>query len=133
MRVLVLPFLLLAACNMAGPGFRGTPSTRAEAGGSHFLLRYNDGMVEVTRTSSEFLPRFQVIATRAAQAILDATGCESRWFVGDPAMMIAGVSCDGKPAPSKPRKKHSYTCDVTGGYLTRKRGIADLQLECKRS
>ncbi|SMC51358.1 hypothetical protein SAMN06295998_102124 [Primorskyibacter flagellatus] len=133
MRVLLVLFVMLSACNVAGPGFRGAPATRAEAGGSHFLLRYSDGMVEVTRTSRAFLPRFPVIASHAAEAILMQTGCESRWFVGDPAMMIAGLSCNGGRAPPKPRKRRSYVCDVTGGYLSGRRGVSELELECRRS
>ena len=132
MRALIVFLVFLTACNMAGPGFRGATSARAEAGGSQFLLRYADGMVEVTRTSREFLPRFPVIAERAAEAILAQTGCESRWFVGDPAMMIAGLSCNGSHAPAKPRKRRSYVCDVTGGYLSRKRGVGELQMDCRR-
>ena len=57
---------LLAACDAAGPGFRGADKVVREVDGSRFTLRFRGDMVEAIRTSPEMLPRFETVARRAA-------------------------------------------------------------------
>lgn len=113
MRCLIaLCLLFLAACNTAGPGFRGVPAQTVTVEGSRFLLRINGPLAEATRTSPEFLPKFADVARKAGLATYRATGCEPRWIRGDPAMMIVGSSCNGAKPPPKPKRRVSFSCDV---------------------
>ncbi|WP_417718416.1 hypothetical protein [Salipiger sp.] len=110
-RALPLCLLLLTACDMAGPGFRGVPAVQREVEGSTFTIRVKDDMAEVIRTSMEFPARFDPISARAQKAVFLETGCRPDWVTGDPAMMVMGLSCNGAPAPKQPRKR-SIACEI---------------------
>lgn len=124
----ILLLLCLAACNTAGPGFRGIPPVEQTYDGSRFLLRQNGPLVEVIRTSPEVLPKFRDVARKASLLLQDRTGCIAAWVVGDPAMMVVGLSCDGAKPPRKPKRKVSFSCDADDIYRTQTR--IDLSLNC---
>lgn len=121
---------LLAACNTAGPGFRDAPEVTRSVDGSTFLIRVRDNMAEIIRTNPEFLPRAETIFDRAGRAVQDATGCDAAWVSGDPAMMLAGLSCDGAPPPPKPRRRSSVICNVTEYEVFGGASARALGLEC---
>ncbi len=75
--------------------------------GSAFTLRRRAAIVEAIRTNSEWLPKFQEVAPKAAIATQAWTGCKAAWVVGDPAMMWIGLSCEGSPAPQMTLSKRS--------------------------
>ncbi len=113
MRLLPLIALLgLVACDAAGPGFSRSAKVQRVVDGSQFTLRRQGDVVEAIRTSSELLPRFQVIGRRAAIAAWQGTGCTPSWVLGDPAMMWVGLSCDGRPAPQMPKRPRLLECAV---------------------
>lgn len=120
--------LLLAACNTAGPGFRGIDPVVREFEGSRFLIRRDGPVAEVIRTNPEFNPRFDTVARKAALTLQDMTGCTAAWVRGDPAMMVIGLSCDGAKAPAKPKRQASFSCDIEDVY--RSGASIDLGLRC---
>ncbi|CUH74849.1 hypothetical protein [Tropicibacter naphthalenivorans] len=122
----VFLMLGLAACDAAGPGFRGVDKTVREVEGSRFTLRRQGDVVEAIRTNPEMMPRFQPVARKAGIAAQLETGCIAKWVVGDPSMMTIGLSCDGRKAPRKPRKSRVFYCDLYG--ITARGGA----LECQK-
>ena len=128
MRILsvFLIILGLAACDTAGPGFRGTDKIVREYDGSRFTMRRKGDVIEAIRTNPEMLPRFQPVARKAGIAAQIETGCKAAWVVGDPSMMWIGLSCNGAKAPRKPRKSKMFFCDL---YDVTSRGGT---LECSK-
>ncbi|MCA0963808.1 hypothetical protein [Salipiger bermudensis] len=127
--LVIILFLLSAACNTGGPGFRGLPAQRIEVEGSRFLLRVNGAIAEATRISPEFPARFDPIAERAQKAAFLQTGCEPDWVTGDPAVLVMGLSCDGAPSPKKPRRGR-ISCAIFNGYASAGLG-GSAELECR--
>ncbi|WP_089276748.1 hypothetical protein [Antarctobacter heliothermus] len=80
--------------------------------GSRFALRFRGNLVEATRTSPEWLPRFEDVARKAGIAAQIQSGCRADWVEGDPAMMWIGLSCDGGPAPKRMRRPRTIYCDI---------------------
>jgi hypothetical protein len=116
MRLLIALVLLLAACDSAGPGFGSAPAVQREFDGSRFTLRFAGDLVEVIRTSPEWMPRFETVARKAAFVVeAELPGCRPAWIEGDPAMMLMGLSCDGRKAPRRPKRDRSFFCDLTPG------------------
>lgn len=119
-----VPLLLgLAACDAAGPGFYGADKRVREVEGSTFTLRIQGPLVEAIRTNPEWLPRFEDVARKAGIAAQMETGCRADWVEGDPAMMWIGLSCNGKPAPKRPKRPRTIHCNIAasdslGGTLT---------------
>lgn len=129
MKAAFVPVLfLVAACNMGGPGFYGVDPVRREVEGSTFLMRFQNDMAEVIRTNPEFPARYGPIAARAQKAVFLETGCEPAWVTGDPAVMVMGLSCDGKPAPAQPRNR-TISCEIMGSYINNRLG-GEATLEC---
>ncbi len=108
----VILLLGLAACDTAGPGFSGLHKVVREVDGSTFTLRRRGPLVEAIRTNPEMLPRFQTIAPKAGIAAQQETGCTADWVMGDPAMMVIGLACDGQGAPKMPRKPRRFHCEL---------------------
>ena len=127
--VMVPALLALAACNSGGPGFRGLPAQRVEVEGSRFLLRVKGGMVEATRISMEVPARFGPISERAQKAAFLQTGCEPDWVIGDPSVLLMGLSCGGAPAPKQPRRGR-ISCAIFSGYASAGLG-GSAELECQ--
>ncbi|MBP0482360.1 hypothetical protein [Sagittula salina] len=119
-------FLVLAACDMAGPGFSGAPKVMREVEGTRFTLRRRGDVVEAIRTSSEVLPRFPEVARKAGIAAQKETGCRALWIMGDPAMMWVGLACAGRSAPGMPKRPHTLFCEVYDA------GHGAIDLECSR-
>ncbi|MGR3495179.1 hypothetical protein [Citreimonas sp.] len=111
--LLVLLLLTLAACDAAGPGFRGAEAVSRDYDGSRFTLRFNGPLAEAIRTSPEWLPKFDVIARRAALAAqAERPGCTVAWVQGDPAMMVMGLACGDAPAPKIPQRSRVLLCEL---------------------
>lgn len=101
----------LAACDSAGPGFRGVEKTVSTVEGSTFTLRRQGDVIEAIRTNPERFPTFQPIARKAGLAAQQLSGCEAAWVVGDPSMMWVGLACEGRKAPPQPKKRKTLSCD----------------------
>ncbi|WP_323767209.1 hypothetical protein [Antarctobacter sp.] len=126
----VLLLLGLAACDAAGPGFYGAEKRIREVEGARFTLRFQGNLVEATRTNPEWLPRFPDVARKAGIAAQIESGCRADWVEGDPAMMWIGLSCDGKPAPKRPRRPKTIFCDI--GDITRRGATYAGALNCRK-
>lgn len=122
----------LFGCTAAGPGFRGIDPVAHSVEGSRFVVRSAPPIAEVIRTSPEALPRFDIVAERAAMAVASQTRCLPAWVMGDPAMMLVGMSCDGAKPPKMPKRRASFTCDLWRTYATQDVELDDLTLECFR-
>jgi hypothetical protein len=110
---MVLALAALAGCDAAGPGFRGAEAVTREVAGSRFTLRFRGDLVEAVRTSPEWLPDFAVIARRAAfLAEAERAGCKTAWVEGDPAMLLLGLSCDGRKPPKRPDRRGMRVCEL---------------------
>ncbi|EIE50191.1 putative lipoprotein [Citreicella sp. 357] len=125
---LLMPLFFLAACNMGGAGFYGVAPAKRDVEGSSFVIRVKNDMAEAIRTSPEFPARYGPIAARAQKAVFLETGCKPAWVSGDPAVMVMGLSCNGKPAPPEPRRK-TVSCDIMGSYINDRLG-GQATLEC---
>ncbi|QRF67964.1 hypothetical protein [Ponticoccus alexandrii] len=121
----------LAACDAAGPGFRGAEKVVRRVEGSAFTLRFRGDMVEAIRTSPEVFPLFQSVARKAAIAAQMETGCHADWIQGDPAMVLIGLACDGRKPPRVPKKRSDLYCDLS--EFTVRDGIGSGALTCQRS
>lgn len=109
--IMVLALAALSAgCNTAGAGFWGTTPHLAGTPDNRFLMRRAGSLVEVTRLSPEWRPRFAEIAHQAAAAVRAETGCAVAWIRGDPAMMILGLACPGAPVPARPKGATEILC-----------------------
>jgi len=101
MRVLFLLLCLigLAACNTAGPYFRGLPATRIAVEGSIFDVRVNGELAEALRVNPEYAPRFGPIRKRAAFAMATVSGCTVKDVLGDQALATGWLDCRDRHAP----------------------------------
>ncbi|MGB7240748.1 MAG: hypothetical protein WBC93_01510 [Sulfitobacter sp.] len=100
---------VLAACNTAGPHFRGLPATQVTVDGSTFDVRVRDDLAEALRVNVEYAPRFGPIAGRAKQAMEQVSGCAVTEVRGDQAMATGLLDCDGA-TPDRLRPGQSYDC-----------------------
>ena len=94
----VLPLMVIlaafAACNTAGPHFRGLPATRITVEGSTFDVRVRDELAEAIRINAEYAPRFGPIKRRAGIAMAQVSGCEVKDVRGDQAQATGILDCD---------------------------------------
>lgn len=129
-RFLISAALLTTACNTASPGFRGTDPVQTDVGAFRFQIRQSNNMAEVIRTNFVPGPRYKEVEAEAKIAITKVTGCKAGWIEGDAALMIAGLSCNGAPAPDKPKRKPKLLCDVFNTYTGRNSGYSAYEVEC---
>lgn len=127
--VSLLLCLGLAACDAAGPGFRGTEKVVRRVEGSTFTLRFRGDMVEAIRTSPEAFPLFQTVARKATVAAQAETGCRADWVQGDQSMVLIGLACDGRKPPKIPRKRSELYCDLSD--FTVRDGVGSGALSCQ--
>ena len=110
-------FFLLAACNTAGPHFRGLAATRVTVAGSVFDVRVRGEMAEALRVNRQYAPRFGPIRVRAAFAMEQVSGCRVKEVRGDQAMALGVLDC-GKRAEGwrPPAVPVSYSCVEVGQW-----------------
>lgn len=133
MKYLVLAFLLiLAACNTAGPHFRGLPATTVTVDGSTFDVRVRGDLAEAIRTNSEYAPRFGVIRERAGRAMAMVSGCEVKEVRGDQAQATGILRC-GKGKKQRPPHVVPLALEcvpVRGSELKQLGGIS-VEIDCE--
>ena len=95
--VLLCLFFILAACNTAGPHFRGLEPVTVTVDGSTFDVRVRGELAEAIRTNAEYAPRFGPIRERAEPAMVMVSGCEVKEVRGDQAQATGILRCDGAP------------------------------------
>ncbi len=85
---------LLAACNTAGPHFRGLPATQVTVDGSTFDVRVRGELAEAMRVNMQYAPRFGPIRDRAGGAMAMVSGCRVKDVRGDQALATGVLDCD---------------------------------------
>lgn len=109
MRVSVLILcVMLAACNMPGPGFRGLAPTRVAIDQSLFDVRVAGTRAQAIRVNREWAPRFADVAPRGAAAMAEVSGCRVTRIRGDQAVMSADLDCG--PVALRLPAGHAYDC-----------------------
>ncbi|MFC6582974.1 hypothetical protein [Sulfitobacter aestuariivivens] len=131
-RVLLLCFGLLAACNTPGPHFRGLPATRVMVDGSTFDVRVRNNLAEAMRINMQYAPRFGPIRARAASAMAQVSGCEVTEVRGDQALAIGLLDCGNGPprVPRHRRQAGPLDCIPVRGSGVEGFGEVTVELEC---
>jgi hypothetical protein len=109
----ILVFLL--ACDRPSQAFRGVVPQRVSIGDSIFDIRVKEQRAEALRLNSEWAPRRAAVEPRARAAIEKASGCKVARIRGDPAMIVADLSCGSTPAPLPVRGP--LECEMDGRPL----------------
>lgn len=121
----------LAACNTAGPHFRGLPATTVTLDGSTFEIRVNGRLAEAIRTNPEYAPRFGPIQTRAQEAMELVSGCRVKEVRGDQAQATGILDCGkGGPAPDRLKRQGEYDCLTLDSYISPATNEVVLDLDC---
>ena len=122
---------LLAACNTAGPHFRGLPATTVTVDGSTFDVRVNGRLAEALRTNPEYAPRFGPIRHRAAKAMELVSGCTVKEVRGDQAQATGLLDCGkGGPRIDRLKPQGEYSCYTIDKYVSPATGELVLDLDC---
>ena len=129
---LIFPVLcLLAACNSAGPHFRGLPATTVTIDGSTFDVRVNGDLAEAIRTNAQYAPRFGPIRDRARKAMEMVSGCDVKEVRGDQAQATGILDCgDGGPVIDRLKPQGEYECFTIDSYISGATNELVLDLDC---
>ena len=131
MRSLMLLVLFVAACNTAGPHFRGLPATTVTIDGSTFDVRVNGRLAEAIRTNMQYAPRFGPIRDRAARAMEMVSGCAVKEVRGDQAQATGILDCGkGGPPIDRLRPQGEYDCHTIDSYVSPATNELVLDLDC---
>ncbi|WP_223274880.1 hypothetical protein [Tateyamaria sp. syn59] len=131
MRFVLFACLALAACNTAGPHFRGLPATTVTVDGSTFDVRVNGRLAEALRTNMQYAPRFGPIKARAAKAMEIVSGCKVKEVRGDQALATGILDC-GKGGPPIDRQvpQGEYSCYTLDSYVSPATDELVLAVDC---
>lgn len=130
-RLLLLTLFLLAACNTAGPHYRGLPATTVTVDGSTFDVRVNDKLAEAIRTNVQYAPRFGPIRDRAGKAMEMVSGCKVKEVRGDAAVATGILDCGkGGPASGRLKPQGEYDCLTVDSYVSPATNEVVLDLDC---
>ena len=119
----------LAACNTAGPHFRGLPATRVTVEGSVFDVRVRDDLAEAMRVNMQYAPRFGPIRERAGIAMAKVSGCKVKEVRGDQALATGLLDC-GRGAPRDRIAPAALDCIPVRGTELRGVGQVSVDLDC---
>lgn len=127
-------FLLLcgiAACNTAGPHFRGLPATIISIDGASFAVRVNGDLAEAIRLNPQYAPRFGPLQAYAGRAIAEVSGCKVLEVRGDAAQATGILDCgDGGPVIDRKRPQGEYDCLTIDSYISPATHELVLDLDC---
>ena len=129
--VLLCLFAALAACNTAGPHFRGLEPVTVTVDGSTFDVRVRGELAEAIRTNAEYAPRFGPIRERAGRAMAMVSGCEVKEVRGDQAQATGILRCDDVPkrAPVRGVLVGLDCVPVRGTKVKQLNGVS-VEIEC---
>lgn len=125
--------LFVAACNTAGPHFRGIPATTVTVDGSTFDVRVRGELAEAIRTNSEYAPRFGPIRERAGRAMAMVSGCEVKEVRGDQAQATGILKCGKGPRKPAPATPVDLECIPLRGTEVSQLGGTSVLVECEPS
>lgn len=121
--------LCLAACNTAGPHFRGLPATRVTVEGSVFDVRVRGELAEAIRVNTQYAPRFGPIRERAGVAMAQVSGCSVKEVRGDQALATGLLDC-GKGGPREGAIPQPLDCIPVRGTELQGLGQVSIDLDC---
>ncbi|MEQ6249100.1 hypothetical protein ABMC89_09440 [Sulfitobacter sp. HNIBRBA3233] len=126
------PFVLLvlAACNTAGPHFRGLPATRITVDGSVFDVRVRGDLAEAIRINPQYAPRFGPIRGRAGRAMARVSGCTVTEVRGDQAQALGLLDCRGARGKARPVLAVDLDCVPVRGTELTVLGSTSVEIEC---
>lgn len=123
--------LALAACNSAGPHFRGLPATTVTIDGSTFDVRVNGRLAEAIRTNVQYAPRFGPISQRAGQAMELVSGCLVKEVRGDQAQATGILDCGTGEVPvDRLRPQGDYDCLTLDSHISPATHELVLEMDC---
>jgi hypothetical protein len=127
---LALILIVLAACNTAGPHFRGLPATTVTVDGSTFDVRVRGELAEAIRTNTQYAPRFGPIQDRAGQAMAMVSGCEVREVRGDQSQATGILNCGTRGKRRVPVTPVALDCvPVRGTEISQLSGTS-VEIDC---
>ncbi|WP_223421411.1 hypothetical protein [Tateyamaria pelophila] len=128
---MLLFLTVLAACNTAGPRFRGLPATTVTIDGSTFDVRVNGRLAEAIRTNMEYAPRFGPVQSRAGKAMQLVSGCTVKEVRGDQAVALGILDCGGTPSDiDQLQPQGEYECFSIDRYISPATNEVVLDLDC---
>ena len=131
MRMMLLLLTVLAACNTAGPRFRGLPARTVTIDGSTFDVRVNGRLAEAIRTNAEYAPRFGPIKDKAGQAMQLVSGCKVKEVRGDQAVATGVLDCGaGGPRIDQLKPQGEYECFSIESYVSPATNELVVDLDC---
>lgn len=128
--IAILAVLLLAACNTAGPHFRGLPATTVTVDGSVFDVRVRGELAEAIRTNTEYAPRFGPIRERAGRAMAMVSGCEVKEMRGDQAQATGILRCGKGGKRVTPTRPTAVECVPVRGTEIAQLDGTSVEIEC---
>ncbi len=120
---------LIAACNTAGPHFRGLSATRVTVEGSVFDVRVRDELAEAIRVNVQYAPRFGPIKKRAGIAMAQVSGCKVKEVRGDQAQATGVLDC-GKGMRRTRATTQPLDCIPVRGTKLKGVGVTYVDLDC---
>lgn len=130
---ILIPVVFAAACNTAGPHFRGLPATTVTVDGSTFDVRVRGELAEAIRTNSEYAPRFGEVRARAGKAMAMVSGCEVKEVRGDQAQATGILKCGKGPRASRGVLPVDLECTPLRGTELKQLGGASVLIDCEPS
>ncbi len=131
MRLILSCALCLAACNTAGPYFRGLPATTVTVDGSTFDVRVNGDLAEAIRTNVQYAPRFGPVRDHASKAMQMVSGCDVKEVRGDQAVATGILDCgDGGPRIDRLKPQGEYECITLDSYISPATNELVLDVDC---
>ena len=113
----------LVGCDSGSPHFRGAEVTRVTVDGAMFDVRVRGELAEAVRRNPQYAPRLGPLRGKAGLAMQQVSGCRVEYVLGDAAVTLGLMDCDGKKRDwSKLLQSRRYECvEVRGfsnGYTT---------------
>ena len=128
---MVVLVLTLAACDTPSPHFRDAAVIRVAVDGSVFDVRVRGNLAEAMRVNPEYAPRFGPIRDRAGFAMAQVSGCKVVEVLGDQALAIGVLACEGRAAGwIVPTGAVSYSCLEVSRWINQGPGPDYAEFEC---
>lgn len=113
---LIVSMFVVSGCGQPSAHFSGLPATQVSVGGSDFDIRVRGELAEAIRRNPQYAPRLGPIRARAAVAMQHVSGCKVEHVLGDAAVTLGLLDCDGKARDWRVvMLNRGYNCYEVGG------------------
>ncbi len=127
---LLLAVALLAGCARTGRYFRDAPVTRIAVAGSVFDVRVRGDLAEAVRVNPQYAPRFGPVRARAGFAMAQVSGCRVQTVLGDQALALGMLDCDGQSRARALPSSGAFSCIEVDQWLNKGPGPAHVEFDC---